>query len=48
MAMLIGDGTDVGDFPIDIDPWEGLFFTVYLFIDGAFDDILRKSGAGEG
>ncbi len=48
VTVLIGDGSHVGDFPVDVDAGEGLFFAVDFFVDGAFDDVLGKGGEREG
>ena len=48
VALCIGDGADVANFPIDVNAREGLFFTVDLFVDGAFDDVLGETGESEG
>ena len=47
MTMFIGHRADVGDFPIDIGTRKRLLFTVYLFINGTFNDVLGKTKAHE-
>ena len=48
MAVLIGDGADVCDLPIDVDTRKRLFFPVNLFVNGSFDNVLGHCGEGEG
>ena len=43
MTLLISDGAYIGNFPIDIDTGEGLTFSVNLFVNGSFDDVLSHS-----
>ena len=47
MAMFVGDSADIGDFPINVDSRKGLSFSIYLFVNGAFDDVLGEGVSGE-
>ena len=43
VTLFVGDGAYIGDFPIDVDTGKWLQFSVNLFVNGSFDNVLSKS-----